>query len=491
MANFIRPLGFVVLGSIAGAAAAYWLAPGTSPNAVSQSAETEQKEPLYWVAPMDPNFKSDKPGKSPMGMDLIPVYEEGGSAEDSPGTVRISPTVVNNLGVRTEPVVQGRLPNDISTVGYVHYNEDRMAHVHPRVEGWIESLYVKSEGEPVEQGAPLYTLYSPTLVNAQEELLMALNRGNQRLVSAAQERLESLNVPTGLIRQLRDGRKIQRTITVYAPASGVIENLNVREGMFIKPGNRVLSIAALDEVWVIGEVFESQLSAVEAGNKVEMTLDYMPGRQWRGKVDYVYPEINPKTRTARVRMRFDNSDGSLMPGMFARVKVQGERGRRQFLVPRESIIRTGESDRLVVALEEGAFKSVDVSVGRVGNEYAEILDGVMQGDTVVTSAQFLIDSESSKTSDFKRMEARASDNMNMDGMDHSGHSMPAHDMSSGSAPMNHDAMGSMNHDSMNGQAMNHEAMNDEPMNHEGMNQDGMMMDHSTMDHGAMNGEGSL
>ena len=184
MANFIRPLGFVVLGSIAGAAAAYWLAPDTTPNAVSQSAESDKKEPLYWVAPMDPNFKSDKPGKSPMGMDLIPVYEKGGSAEDSPGTVRISPTVVNNLGVRTEPVIQGRMPNNITTVAYVHYNEDQMAHVHPRVEGWIESLYVKSEGEPVEQGTPLYTLYSPTLVNAQEELLMALNRGNQRLVSA-------------------------------------------------------------------------------------------------------------------------------------------------------------------------------------------------------------------------------------------------------------------------------------------------------------------
>lgn len=452
MANFIRPLGFVVLGSIAGAAAAYWLAPDTTPNAVSQSAESDKKEPLYWVAPMDPNFKSDKPGKSPMGMDLIPVYEKGGSAEDSPGTVRISPTVVNNLGVRTEPVIQGRMPNNITTVAYVHYNEDQMAHVHPRVEGWIESLYVKSEGEPVEQGTPLYTLYSPTLVNAQEELLMALNRGNQRLVSAAQERLEALNVPSGLIRQLRDGRKIQRTITVYAPASGVIENLNVREGMFIKPGNRVLSIASLDEVWVIGEVFESQLSAVEAGNRVEMTLDYMPGREWKGRVDYVYPEINPETRTARVRMRFDNSDRALMPGMFARINVQGQRGSRQFLVPRESIIRTGQSDRLVLALEEGVFKSVNVSVGRVGDEYAEILDGVMPGDTVVTSAQFLIDSESSKTSDFRRMEARPADNMDME-MDHSGHAMPGMQMDSESAPMEHEPG--------NGGAMDHSAMTGE------------------------------
>lgn len=426
MANFVRPLGFVLLGGLAGAVATYWFASDTHALSSAEQASSDSKEPLYWVAPMDPNFKSDKPGKSPMGMDLIPVYEGGGQADDTAGTVRISPTVVNNLGVRTEPVIQGRLPNNITTVGYVAYDEDQMVHVHPRVEGWIETLFVKAEGEPVEQGKPLYTLYSPTLVNAQEELLLAMNRGNQKLVEAATERLAALNVPASLISRLRQSRDIQRTMTVYAPRSGVVENLNVREGMFIKPGDRVLSIAALDEVWVIGEVFESQLSAVEAGNRVQLTLDYMPGREWRGRVDYVYPEVNPKTRTARVRMRFDNEDGALMPGMFARLEVQGERGKRQFLVPRESVIRTGQSDRLVLALEEGAFKSINVSVGRVGEKHAEILDGLTPGDTVVTSAQFLIDSESSKTSDFQRMSSPQ--DMDEQGMDHEGmdHSTMSH-----------------------------------------------------------------
>ncbi|MGQ7300959.1 efflux RND transporter periplasmic adaptor subunit [Marinobacter nauticus] len=452
MANFVRPLGFVLLGGLAGAVATYWFASDTHALSSAEQASSDSKEPLHWVAPMDPNFKSDKPGKSPMGMDLIPVYEGGGQADDTAGTVRISPTVVNNLGVRTEPVIQGRLPNNITTVGYVAYDEDQMVHVHPRVDGWIETLFVKAEGEPVEQGKPLYTLYSPTLVNAQEELLLAMNRGNQKLVEAATERLAALNVPASLISRLRQSRDIQRTMTVYAPRSGVIENLNVREGMFIKPGDRVLSIAALDEVWVIGEVFESQLSAVEAGNRVQLTLDYMPGREWRGRVDYVYPEVNPKTRTARVRMRFDNEDGALMPGMFARLEVQGERGKRQFLVPRESVIRTGQSDRLVLALEEGAFKSINVSVGRVGEKYAEILDGLMPGDTVVTSAQFLIDSESSKSSDFQRMSApqtRDNDGMNHEGMDHG--------------------------------AMNHGAMDQSPMSQDAMEHD--TMDHSTMNHG--------
>ncbi len=343
MANVIRPLGFLLLGGVVGAVALYWLAPNVLEGSVLETTSSASKEPLHWVAPMDPNFKSDKPGKSPMGMDLIPVYAQSGSDKDAPGTVRISPGVVNNLGVRTGPVTQGRLPNDITTVGYVQYSEDDMVHVHPRVEGWIEKLYVKAKGEPVEKGKPLYTLYSPTLVNAQEELMLALNRGNERLINATKARLAALNVPASLIRQLTKTRKVQRTLTVYAPASGVIKNLDVREGMFVQPGAQVLSIAALDEVWVIGEVFERQLSAVAADNRVVMTLDYLPSRQWVGKVDYMYPEINLKTRTAQVRMRFDNADGTLQPGMFARLDIQGARADRQMLVPRESIIRTGQS----------------------------------------------------------------------------------------------------------------------------------------------------
>lgn len=491
MANFVRPLGFLLLGGLAGAGGVYWLAPHSAMAPTTDSAGSDSKEPLYWVAPMDPDFRRDKPGKSPMGMDLVPVYEEGGSSEDAPGTVRISPNVVNNLGVRTDQVIQGRLPKNMTTVGYVQYDEDRMAHVHPRVEGWIEALYVTAEGEPVEKGKPLYTLYSPTLVNAQEELILALNRGNQRLINAAEERLRALNVPADLIRTLRETREVQRTMTVHAPDSGVIENLNVRDGMYIKPGDRILSIASLDEVWVIGEVFESQLMAVETGNRVTMTLDYMPGREWRGRVDYVYPEINPETRTARVRMRFENPDGELRPGMFARLNIQGERGKRQMLVPRESVIRTGTSDRVVVALEEGAFKSVEVRLGRVGEQYAEVIEGIMPGDTVVTSAQFLIDSESSKSSDFQRMSAPENSGTGAQ-MDHSGHSMDhsGHDMGSGAEePMaEHEGMdaGSMNHEGMDHGDMNHEGMDHEGLNQEGMNHQGMEhegMNHQDMNHG--------
>lgn len=464
MANIIRPLGFLLLGGVVGAVALYWLAPNVLEGSVAEVTSSASSEPLYWVAPMDPNYQRDKPGKSPMGMDLIPVYAQSGADKDTPGTVRISPGVVNNLGVRTGSVTQGRLPNDITTVGYVQYNEDDMVHVHPRVEGWIEKLYVKAKGEPVEQGKPLYTLYSPTLVNAQEELFLALNQGNERLINATKARLAALNVPANLIAQLTKTRKVQRTLTVYAPSSGVIKNLDVREGMFVKPGDQVLSIAALDEVWVIGEVFERQLSAVAADNQVVMTLDYLPSRQWLGKVDYMYPEINLKTRTAQVRMRFDNADGTLQPGMFARLDIQGARADQQMLVPRESIIRTGQSDRLVLALGDGKFKSVNVDVGRIGDQYAEILAGVVSGDTVVTSAQFLIDSESSKTSDFQRMSDMPSDSMNQGEMDHG--EMDHGDMSNGDMSNEEIGRGEMDHDDMGNEAMDHGEMDHGKMNNE-------------------------
>ena len=244
-----------------------------------------EKKPLYWVAPMDPNYKRDNPGKSPMGMDLIPVYEDAGGDQEI-GTVTISPDVVNNLGVRTAPVTRGRLDLTISTVGYVQYDEDRLVHIHPRVEGWIEKLHVKAAGDPVIQGEPLYALYSPTLVNAQEELLLALKRNNPTLITAAMERLSALQVPHSEINRLKKSGKVSQTITITAPQSGVLDNLNTREGMFVKPGMEMMAIGQLEHIWVIGEIFERQAASVQVGDAVRMRLDYLPGREWKGNVDY-------------------------------------------------------------------------------------------------------------------------------------------------------------------------------------------------------------
>lgn len=403
MNGVIKQTAVLLVGIAIGGGAIYLTQSGQVPG--PETTASDEPRPLYWVAPMDPNYRRDQPGKSPMGMDLIPVYEEGSSSgpDAGPGTISISPEVVNNLGVRTAQAQQQALNFEVSTVGYVQYNQDEVVHIHPRVEGWVERLHVQAAGEKVTRGQPLYELYSPALVNAQEELLFGLNRGDARLTAAAEARLRSLNVSTGTIERLKRERKPMQTVTFYAPVNGVVDDFAVREGFFIKPGMTLMSIGALDEVWVEAEVFERQASLVEEGLPVTMRLDYLPGREWNGRVDYVYPTLDEKTRTLRVRMRFANLDHALKPNMFAEVSIHNESDEAVLAIPREAVIRGGQSDRVVLALGEGRFKSVAVTTGRADSAHMEILEGLKVGDAVVTSAQFLLDSESSKTSDFKRM----------------------------------------------------------------------------------------
>ena len=379
-----------------------WMGKDGIGNLDAQTSVAE--EPLYWVAPMDPNYRRDRPGKSPMGMDLVPVYaEDVGGTDAGPGAIKVSPEVINNLGVRTAAVERRALQSTIRTVGYVQYDEDRLIHIHPRVQGWIERLYVKASGDPVGDGQPLYALYSPELVNAQEEYLLALNRRNETLVSAARDRLRALQLSDELIDELKRSREVRQTITFYTPQAGVVDNLKIRAGFFVQPGTTLMSIGSLEDVWVEAEVFERQSALVAVGMPVSMTLDYLPGRQWQGEVNYVYPSLDEQTRTLRVRLRFNNADGALKPNMFAQVVIHADSGKRALVVPREAVIRTGSQDRVVLALGEGRFKSIAVQLGQVDDSHAEILDGLSVGDSVVTSAQFLLDSESSKSSDFQRM----------------------------------------------------------------------------------------
>lgn len=369
------------------------------------TVEAKEEEPLYWVAPMDANFKKDKPGKSPMGMDLVPVYDDGGAGPDEgAGTIRISSNVENNLGVRIAKAEIKPLNAMINTVGYVTYNEEKLVNVHSRVQGWIEKLYISAVGDPVTKGQALYEIYSPELVNAQEEFLLALDRKNNRLISAAQNRLTALHIPKQGIEKLRATRKIQQNVTFYAIQSGVVESLAIREGVFVKPETMMLSIIDLSEVWVKAEVFERQSSLLAMGNDVVMTLDYLPNKEWQGKVEHIHPMLNPKTRTAIARLRFDNTNNELKPNMFGQITIQTSGNESALLIPKEALIRTGTQNRVVLALGEGNYKSIEVKVGRYNQNSVEILAGLVEGESVVSSAQFLLDSESSKTSDFKRME---------------------------------------------------------------------------------------
>lgn len=405
MSKYINGPGALIVAAVLGSVLTFvGFAMFTGTTTTEVSSKPAEKKPIYWVAPMDANYRRDKPGKSPMGMDLVPVYADGGSGNDSgAGTIKISPDVVNNLGVRVSRARYGTLQNKISTVGYVKYDEDELVHVHPRVQGWIEKLYVKAEGDPVVKGEPLYDIYSPELVNAQEEYLLALERNNQRLKRAAEDRLKALQLPIKAINQLKKFRKVKQNVTFYAPESGVIDNLNIREGFFVKPGKTLMSVGKLDPVWVEAEVFESQSSLVKKGLPVSMTLDYAPGKQWKGRVDYIYPSLNPRTRTLKVRLRFANKDEQLKPNMFAQVIIYPVDTKKSILVPKEAVIRTGSKERVVLALGKGHFKSIEVKVGHYDDDSAEILAGLDAGEKVVTSAQFLLDSESSKSSDFMRM----------------------------------------------------------------------------------------
>ena len=388
-------------GLITGAAFSYLFAES---NGKEPSASSAKDKPLYWVAPMDANYRRDKAGKSPMGMDLVPVYQDSNQGPDAGvGTIRISSDVINNLGVRTSTAKIKPLHAEINTVGYIAYDEEKMVHIHPRVEGWVEKLYVQAVGESVTKNQALYEIYSPELVNAQEELVLALNRSNRQLIKAAENRLLALQIPQSAISQLIKTKQVQQTITFYSPQNGVVETLNIREGFYVQPGLTVMSIADLSQVWVEAEVFERQANQVKAGAPVTMTLDYLPGQSWQGQVDLIYPTLDVKTRTVKLRLRFSNEKGAFKPNMFAQIAIHSTDADNTLLIPKEALIRTGKQDRVVLALGEGSFKSIAVTVGRYDNENVEIITGLSEGDKVVSSAQFLLDSESSKSSDFKRM----------------------------------------------------------------------------------------
>ncbi len=370
-------------------------------------AEDSDRKILYWVAPMDANYRRDKPGKSPMGMELVPVY-----ADDSGGDgngVTIAPEVVQNLGVRTAVAERSRLWRGIDTVGYVDYDESRVSHIHLRTEGWIEDLAVESEGERVNRGQRLFNVYSPELVNAQEEFVQALNLGNKGLVRASRSRLDALGIPDSQIRQLEKDRKASQTIPVYAPQDGVVASLSVREGMYIKPATTVMSLADLSSVWLLAEVFERQADWVKVGQSAEVSLAFLPGRTWEGKVEYIYPSLDPKTRTLKARLRFPNPDEALKPNMYANIKIYGGPKNDVIVIPLEALIRTGREERVIIDRGNGRFEARKVRAGIESGNWVEILEGVDAGESIVVSGQFLIDSEASLRASIMRMSPPVTD----------------------------------------------------------------------------------
>lgn len=366
--------------------------PISDPGGNGANPTKQEPEILYWVAPMDPNFRRDKPGKSPMGMDLVPVYADDAPSEED--VVSIDPIIVQNLGVRSEPAVRSTLNRTIQTVGYVEYDENALLHIHTRIDGWVEKLSVKAEGDPIREGQVLFELYSPTLVNAQQEYLMAKSAAHDNLLGASRDRLLTLGMTETEIEQLDETKEVHQRISVFAKSKGVVGMLGIREGIYVTPATHVMSIAELDKVWVVAEVLERQSGLVEIGQKVEFELDSMPGKRWEGEIEYIYPELDPTTRSLKVRVSFDSQNEVLRPNMFAQVSISVPGTKRVIHVPRSAVIRGGLSDRVVLDLGSGQFRSVPITVGMEADDRIEVIKGLKRGNRVVTSGQFLIDSES-------------------------------------------------------------------------------------------------
>lgn len=360
------------------------------------------KKIKYWAAPMDPTYIRNEPGQSPMGMDLVPVYAEEGSEKESTSTIRIDPVTVQNMGVRLGRVARQVLSKRFRTFGSITYNEEQVYSVNTKFDGWIEKLHVAFLGERVTKGQPLFDIYSPELFAAQQEYLLAYqqyrgrrNRSTQSMVDAARTRLSYWDLSPEQIRHIEEDGEIRKTLTIFSPATGVVTKKNTFQGHFVKAGMHQYEIADLSTVWVDVDVYEYELPWVRKGMHAEMDLDYIPGRRFQGDVLYVYPYLDPKTRTAKLRLSFPNPEGALKPGMWATVYLESALPGSHLVIPQEAVIDSGVRKVVFVALGKGRFLPREVTLGVEGKDYlVQVLEGLEEDERIVLSGQFLLDSES-------------------------------------------------------------------------------------------------
>ena len=362
-------------------------------------------DPKY-VCPMHPQIVRDEEGSCPIcGMDLVPKLIDPDQGKRP--TVEVSSAVVQNMGIRTAYAKQDTLWKYIRTVGRIDYDETRLEHVHSRASGWMETLKLRAEGDPVTKGQLLGELYSPDILAAQVDFLIALEQRNatpnRKRIEKARNRLRLLGVDESTISRIQKRGETQNRVPILAPADGVVTELGAREGMFVEPKMEIVTLADLSKIWVIVDVFEHQIDWLAEGLTAEISVPAYPGRKWEGQLEYIYPELDPQSRTLKVRLAFDNPEGLLKANMFADVVIYGGPKRNALAIPAEALIETGERTSVVTALGDGRFQPVDVVVGMRRGGKVEILSGLNEGDQVVTSGQFLIDSESSLQASFSRM----------------------------------------------------------------------------------------
>jgi RND family efflux transporter MFP subunit len=373
-----------------------------------QAAAKGERKILYWYAPMNPNYHSDHPGKSPMGMDLLPKYaDETTAGKLPPGTVKISSEQQQLIGVRTAKVVRAPLTRTIRTTGHLVPDETKISHIHVKVQGWIDQVYVDFVGQLVKKGQPLFTVYSPDLVATEQEYLIALkgkqyldkapyrevSQGADALLEATRERLKLWDVSDQQIDRLAKSGKIDKTMTFYSPVSGFVLERQAFPQAAVGPDKELYLVADLSDIWVDADIYEYEIPYVHVGQQATMQLSYEPGKTYAGHVTYIYPTVDPQTRTEKVRIEFANPNFDLKPQMFADVSIEVSYG-THMLVPAEAVLDSGSRKTVFVARGNGYFEPRQIEVGpRVDEKYI-VLRGLKPGETIVSSGNFLIDSES-------------------------------------------------------------------------------------------------
>lgn len=378
---------------------------------IKQAADlSETKTPLFYRHPMNPSVTSPVPVKDEMGMDYVPVYADAKTKESDqpPGLVEIDPVTIQNIGVRTTIVTKDILSHVVRTVGRVDYDEERIVRLHPKVEGWVETLFVDKTAEQVKRDQQLLSIYSPQLVVSQQEYILALNnlanlekspigdirRGAEELLSSSRERLKLLDVPEHQLHDLTHNHNIHKSLHIHSPASGIVVNVGAREGQYVTPATEIYMIADLSTVWVYADIYENELPWVKVGDRVEMQLAGIPGRIFSGHLAFIFPYAEAKTRTIKVRLNFNNPELLLKPDMFAEVTIYASKQKSALVIPSEAVIRSGTREKVLVIREAGKFEPRTITTGLSADGKIAVTQGLREGEEVVISSQFLIDSES-------------------------------------------------------------------------------------------------
>ena len=370
----------------------------TKPSATSAATVSGTKV-LYWIDAMNPTHKSDKPGKAPDGMDLVPVYDEGGAPATSTVTgyanVKLSSDRQQLIGVQTGMTEMRSLGRSVRTVGRVAVDETRLYKISTKFDGYIEKLYVNVTGQQIRKGQPLFSVYSPDLLSTQQEYLLAMRAAKQSpsLLVAARQRLLLWDITPAEIQELERTGAARKSITIHSPANGYVLNKIAVEGARVTPGEPLFEIANLDHVWIQADIYESELPFIRLGSSAVTTLSYIPGRTWTGRVTFIVPTVDPMTRTVKVRSEFDNADGALKPEMFGDVVIE-QPERQVIVVPASAVLQTGTRSVVFVVNGDGTFEPREVQTGTKSGDFMEVRSGVKAGQKVVTQANFLIDSES-------------------------------------------------------------------------------------------------